>query len=228
MNQQLIWKIQSLWETHSSPQEKSPCSESAFFTRIKKPSEITLGDQTVFTDNYGSYKGLSDKYLLCQNVPIYIFDNHNNALLAFLELKNQTGAPLTVVHIDAHPDDAIYSKNVTDINSENIQEIYKHSRISDFLNCAEKGNLITSPIRITTEAEFQKPYHLPEQPYIVSLDIDIFGPEGAFTNLESKIATIAHYWNHAEAVTIATSPGFIDQETALQLLTIFLTPTTQH
>ena len=61
---------------------------------------------------------------------------------------------------------------------------------------------------------------LPEKPYILSLDIDIFGPEGDFVDLKDKVRAIALAWSGAEAVCIATSPGFIDQEYAKKIISI--------
>lgn len=222
------WNIENLWEKACLKYPKNPefvfdIPEKSWFTHINSLEEIILGDTSVFTDDYGSYPGLKDNYLLTGEKPLYVFDNHNKALMAFAELKEQTKEPLIVVHIDAHPDDAKYEQEEAgEITQDNILEYYEASRISDFLDCAERGGLIHTPLRITTEQGFNEKPVLPATPYVLSLDIDIFGPEGAFTSLESKLETLAFYIHHAAALTVATSPGFIDQEEALELVKIFL------
>ena len=227
MKQELIWKIESLWEqARVSPVQNqltfSP-QENSFFASFSSLDELSLSETIVFTDDYGTYPGLAQDGVFYKKAkPFYVFDNHNKALMAFLEVKNQTRSPLNVIHIDAHPDDAIYPDEVPEITSENISEVYDKSRISDFLDCAQRGSLIKKVTRVTSEGEFSENPALPEGPFILSLDIDIFGPEGAFTSLESKIQTIAHYWNHASAITIATSPGFLEQEDALILIRTFM------
>ena len=75
------------------------------------------------------------------------------------------------------------------------------------------NKLIKNIHRYTKSTDFQK-FKKPKNPYILSLDIDIFGPEGDFVDLESKIKIIAEAWQYADIVCIATSPGFIDQEFA--------------
>jgi len=234
MNQRMKWEIEILWEkacanlsknSKESTQNWTTLSpqENSFFTPAISLDELSLSKEIVFTDDYGEYSGLAqDVVFYKETKPYYIFDNHNKALMAFLEIKNQTSSPLNIVHIDAHPDDAIFSHETKEITDKNILGIYDKSRISDFLDCAQKGNLIKSLKRITTEADFLETPLIPNEPFVLSLDIDIFGPEGAFTSLESKIAIIAHYWKYASAVTIATSPGFIDQENALVLVKVFM------
>ncbi len=223
MTKELLWKIESLWnQYYKKSSTKSPIlSQSSYFIKrgVFNPQKSR---ECVFEDAYGEYYGLKESFFIKTSPPVYIFDNHNKALFPFLEYKNCIKRPISIVHIDAHPDDALVSeKNIPKIDKENIEKVYLGTKISDFLDCGERGNLIKNIQRVTQEKDF---LHNPKPPsqYTLSLDIDIFGPEGAFTSLESKIATIAYYWNKADIITIATSPGFIDQQFAYKIIKILL------
>ena len=85
---------------------------------------------------------------------------------------------------------------------------------------ARNDRFINKIHRYTKSIDFQE-FKKPQNPYILSLDIDIFSPEGDFTDLESKIKIIAQAWRYADAVCIATSPGFIEQDYAHKIIQIF-------
>jgi hypothetical protein len=74
----------------------------------------------------------------------------------------------------------------------------ENSRVSDYLDLAKKTNLIGKIFNITQEKEFEdflqdfsKGKILQKNNFILNLDIDIFGPEGEYVDLELKIKTIA-------------------------------------
>jgi hypothetical protein len=135
-----------------------------------------------------------------------------------------------VVHIDAHPDDAEFEgekKSELDIN--NTQKYISQTRISDFFDAlsgvllggTKQSQYILGDIHRITHSDSLEFFLPPEEPYILSLDIDIFGPEGDFAELHDKVRAIALAWGSADAVCIAMSPGFIDQEFAQEIIKIF-------
>ena len=224
MNEKVLWHIQSLWEEALKKHPKEDTLTQSWDHISQRFTQVThwdpcLSPQPVMSDEAGEYHGLfQDVYLFGTSItPIYIFDNHHKALFAFLDSKENTGQILPVVHIDAHPDDApsAYSEGI--IFEENINKAYSQSRICDFLDTAEKGGLIRETMRVVTSAEFER-FSPPDGPFILSLDIDIFGPEGGYIELDQKIKTIARAWQQAVVITIATSPGFIDQEYAWKII----------
>lgn len=247
MNQKVLWKISSLIE-RAVANEPLPLrrkvlqdwvASTKFFHRVAF-FDPHFSSEPVMHDEAGEYLGLdrdiilaphhvdfarvdnlSDHTATCATPPIYIFDNHHKALFAFLEAKENFGYPLPVVHIDAHPDDALPEFEVPPLTLENIYALYSQSRISDFLEVAERGQIISSVDRIVSSREFEE-YVLPDTPFILSLDIDIFGFEGGYIELEKKVQMITHIWKRASVITIATSPGFIDQEWAWKIIQIFL------
>lgn len=89
---------------------------------------------------------------------------------------------------------------------------------------AQKTNLVGKIFNITQAREFE--WFISEKKIsknsILNLDIDIFGLEGDYVDSELKIEAITKAWKNAKAVVIATSPGYIDQETAKKIIQIFI------
>jgi hypothetical protein len=125
------------------------------------------------------------------------------------------------VHIDAHRDDAVFSRQMaSSISLQNISDEISHCRVSDYLDFAARSGIIGDIYSVTQSFEFES-FHISKKPYILNLDLDIFGEEGSCVPLEDKVEVIAKAWRNAEAVCMATSPGFIDQEAAFFLAELF-------
>ena len=234
MNQKLLWKIEELWKEYYSSQQSvridisnnyNKEGISKYYSHFKKVTkfDFTSSEKPVFTDGYGKYFGL--KY--CQVIEnkgklIYLFDNHNEMIYSLVEIFGSTRHLYDVVHIDAHPDDTEFIEGkIKELNLDNVSNYIYKTRISDFFDAISEVNLIREIYRVThsDNLEFFIP---PENPYILSLDIDIFGPEGEFAEVKDKVRSIALAWGRADAVCIAMSPGFIDQKYAAEIIKIFI------
>ena len=182
--------------------------------------------------------------------PVYLVDNHNKAIFVFFEvidifekLENNFGKKekINIVHIDAHRDDAIFKEKYPEkIDKENINSMIEKTKVSDYLDLATKTGLIGKVLNITQSYEFEefcendnfiiksqkktkkKTIIALKNPYILNLDIDIFGFEGEMVDVELKIKTIKKAWDNAMAVVVATSPGYIKQEKAQKIIEIFM------
>ena len=117
MKQKLLWKIQSLWEQYYQLQKVNILDVSTnyyegisnYYPRFHEVKEFSfdVSEKLVFTDNYGAYFGLKIYQVLQKDgKPWYLFDNHNEIIYPFVEMYEQNKKALTVVHIDAHRDDA--------------------------------------------------------------------------------------------------------------------------
>lgn len=210
------------------------------FTFEKSGDEVFSGEDRSL-ENSGieekGFEGLKKQQLVfCKNKPVYLVDNHNKALFPFLEVSKVFDKNFDVVHIDAHRDDAVFLKDITEfseqkvsgsteIGFDNINWCLDNSRVSDYLDLAKKTGLVRKVFNITQEGEFEGfcgAKSLPSKKFVLSLDVDVFGPEGAYVSTELKIKTIAKAWAGAEAVVLATSPGFINSEYAEGLVKVFL------
>ena len=214
-----------------------------------KSFDFTESQNLVFKDDYGEYSGLKKYQVLEQEGKlIYLFDNHNEMLYPIIEIAQMSGEKYEIVHIDAHPDDAEFQGEKTvEIDLKNIQEYIAKTRISDFFDAISGVSLRGRDQSLNEKSEYKNGSTLvvkqskkligeihrvchsdsfeffvpPENPYILSLDIDIFGPEGDFAEMKDKVRAIAAAWSRADAVCIAMSPGFIDQEYAKNIIQIF-------
>jgi|AntAceMinimDraft_13_1070369.scaffolds.fasta_scaffold05885_2 hypothetical protein len=241
MNKKILWKIEELWNKNersifNNPNQHlnlqklkiknnySDSGVSKYYPRfhLVNSFEFTQGIKNVFEDDYGSYKGLKKLQLIIKDKPIYLFDNHNEMIYPLVEIyESVPKSSLSVVHIDAHPDDALFHgekpKLLTSIGTKNL---ISRTRISDFFDALSETKIINNIYRVTHSDSFEF-FLPPDEPYILSLDIDIFGPEGNFVELKDKVSAIKKAWNGAAVVCIATSPGFIDQDFAREIIEIF-------
>jgi hypothetical protein len=232
----ILWKIEELWKKYYKPMEvsesvrgldisgnyKNGISKYHHRFNLVKDFDFTESQKPVFFDDYGKYNGLKKCQILKRDEKlIYLFDNHNEMLYPLVEISEITKKIHSIVHIDAHPDNAEFQEGKPiDINLQNVQEYIIKTRISDFFDAVSETKMIGNIYSITHSDSFEF-FLPPEEPYILSLDIDIFGPEGNFCELEDKVRAIAVAWARAEVVCIAMSPGFIDQDYAKEIIEIF-------
>jgi len=232
MNKKLLWKIQSMWEEHYIPEITKNYSLvnnylnncSRYYPRFKLTNkfDFDISDVPIFADSYGEYLGLKDLQLMRKNNKYwYLFDNHNEIIYPFIEINEALGEPLTVVHIDAHRDDAKFKgQKAKTITLSESGDYIKKTKISDFFDALSGTKILKEVISITDSSAFNS-FSSPITPYIVSLDIDIFGEEGAFIDLYTKVKVIAEACSGASAICIATSPGFINQKFAQEIIHMF-------
>ncbi len=170
--------------------------------------------------------------------PIYLVDNHNNALFAFYEISKilkeiKNNEKINIIHIDAHRDNAFFQhKYPKEINYKNMDIFLEKTRVSDYLDLAQKTNIIGEILNITQSYEFDNFYKnsnikkkekdILNTNYILNLDIDIFGEEGEMVENDLKINSIKKAWKNALAVVIATSPGYIKSEKAQKMVEFFI------
>lgn len=232
MMKKILWKIEELWSNYYKPTETSLIDisknyllngSSRYYNKFHQVDNLDFNEskKPVFVDDYGDYMGLEKCQVLEKKGKlIYLFDNHNEIIYPIVEIFESTGKKYDVVHIDAHPDDAVFlGKKNNDLNLENVQEYIIQTRISDFFDAIFETSIVGEVHRVTHSDSFEF-FLPPDNPYILSLDIDIFGPEGDFVELKDKVRAIALAWNKADAVCIATSPGFIDQKYAQEIISI--------
>lgn len=233
MYQKFLWKIEELWE--KSKEKTLPSSfdisrnydekgDSLYYPRFVRVQQFDPSPSKipVFSDDYGSYLGLAQCQVLdVRGKLIYIVDNHNEMLYPLVEMRTQKKESFGVVHIDAHNDDALCEQRFEekDFELNSIAKTISRTRISDFFDAISGKGIVSSVYRITDSHSFEN-FILPKDPFFLSLDIDIFGPEGDFVSLESKVNAIRKAWNKAEAICIATSPGFIEQKFAHEIIRI--------
>lgn len=204
--------------------------------QIHHISEIELGTHIVMeeVDQYGksqSHTGLAHVYqLMWHSTPIVIFDNHNHALYFRLTWKqsHNIDGPILLDHIDQHSDlntpDIMLEEHKLD-NEAYIYDYVQHQcQISNFINPFLHCFPETQFQWIKTQDELLDHTHSPWTPYILDIDLDFRAPEMNTSQLHGTIARTQDLISQADLVTIASSPMFIDQSHAIDLLHTLFTP----
>ena len=154
---------------------------------------------------------------------IFIFDNHNHAFFFWMyALKSRAFPPgLTLVHVDQHRD--MREPQIPLIADHwqklSLREAFDYTNfqlnVGNFLKPALALNIFSGVQFIDRTEMFST--HLPDH-FILDLDMDVFSPVMNYIDEEFKIEKIRGYIARADFITISTSPFFMDQKIALQLI----------
>lgn len=153
---------------------------------------------------------------------IVIFDNHNHALYLWASYLLKTHQRLPVIHIDQHSDLATPPTwNIDTIQHTTLEDrkqiAYQIADIGSFIIPAIEWWLICSCEQIRTETKLID-YQLPALPYILDIDLDFWAPEMVNDHIVQTVQKTRDLIRNASFITIATSPGYINQKLALQIL----------
>lgn len=159
------------------------------------------------------------------DTPIYIVDNHNHVLSFRLEhtktLNSQQSkiSTLNILHIDQHSDIKPCSAKCRIQNSEiSIKNfVNEKTNVGNFITAAINSWIINEVIQIRTDYAFQnfQLSTLNSQPFILDIDMDFRQEKDNYTKDFEIIRTLM---KKARMVTIATSPYFLDQNNAIDLI----------
>lgn len=181
-----------------------------------------------------------------KGVPVYIFDEHNHAFFAWCEALTEGNIQResTLIHIDAHSDG--YEPSFFLPPNWNLKQAAEYAQfleIDTFINPAIKLGIVkdihfvehyhnevkaifdynSSKLSVQRSDNYD-PFSFairlqldPRKP-IVDLDLDFFEHNGGYGCEASEIASIRELMSRAGVVTMATSPGFINQHKAIALV----------
>lgn len=158
-------------------------------------------------------------------IPTYIFDNHNHALFFRYRHKKQYEhkedmKPFAVIHIDQHADT---KENINSFNAKyaSPQEVLNFTNIAcnvgNFITSAKEAWIIDEIIQIRTDYALHNIQDIDFLKYNYILDIDVdFREQKKVTPEDVEI--IQTLIKNACLITIATSPYFIDQKRAIEII----------
>lgn len=167
-------------------------------------------------------------------IPIYIFDNHNYALYFWIQQRANNIRPYKVIHIDQHsdlgtpPSPLKMGEWYSPLQNTDIAHHTTHiCNVGNFIRPALDAGIITECIRIKNQYDLEHFFSIKDgwypslqetkKNYILDIDLD-FRASGMDTNLQITIPLVQELIREASLVTIASSPYFLKQTTALQLL----------
>ena len=159
-------------------------------------------------------------YWQVEDKDIFIFDNHNHAF-SFWSFGIKVGLfaeRATLVHVDQHkdtrqPDEYLEKDFWKDTSMAQVCQYANHSlNVGNFIEPALKAGMFNQLIMVDHEQAFEQEI---EEPFIADIDLDIFSPEMNYIPRAKKVQFIRYLIQKSQLITIATSPHFIDQESAI-------------
>ncbi|RMD92600.1 MAG: hypothetical protein D6813_05625 [Calditrichaeota bacterium] len=191
------------------------------------PGQLQTGDEIAFStmenDQEINACGLKHfVYFSRNNRSVFIFDNHNHAFCFWSwGLINRMIPPETLlIHVDSHTDmlNPPFYLVEEDLQTGELQTFFDYTNyvlnIATFIKPALKLKIFSDILVI--DPHLILPDSIPKT-YVLDLDMDIFAntqPEQIEERLQKLIRLLAG----AQFITIATSPGFMDQELAITLI----------
>lgn len=192
---------------------------------------ITL-EEYDFDGNMQTCYGLKNLYkTIWREKPIYIVDNHNHVFYFWYLARSQgiISDDALLYHIDEHADTRDPWEYLLKPDSQDLQKVFEYTNfflnVGNYIIPAEKEWLIWETIQIRSEGALNR-YLSPfgrksskgDRGIILNLDLDFFEPELDFIDYDLKKRVILDIAEKADLITICTSPYFIDQERALEVL----------
>ncbi len=228
----------------SFSRRKSPKLYVPSLKKIENFSEVSLLSSSQekitfqeydFDDVLQTCYGLENLYELeWKWKKVYLVDNHNHVFyfwyLAWKQEIIQDGA--TLYHIDEHADTRDPWEYLAKPDSQDMQKVFDYTNfflnVGNYIIPAEKEGLIWETIQIRGEEALKKYIQTPlsilsweerwNRSIILNLDLDFFESELDFIDYNLKKQVILDIAKKADLITICTSPFFIDQKRALEVL----------
>lgn len=157
---------------------------------------------------------------------IYIFDNHNHALFFWFQefLEGNFDLWIDLVHIDQHTD-MNKNENIILENKEKkdfLKDIFEFTNykcnVWNFILPAKKFGLIWDIIQINSEYSLMNFDFENKKKFILDIDLDFWDPKMWIENIKWTFEIIRKVAKQAKFITIATSPYFLDQKLAINLV----------
>jgi len=155
-------------------------------------------------------------------IPVYIVDNHNHALSFWNEYRLAVWSfeRIVVIHIDQHADTKPNNEEWRMKNWEwNEIENFVNTKtnVGNFITAAINSWIINEVIQIRTDYALQQLWASSFELWANIVDIDVdFRVDKEVT--QEDIQIIRTLIKQAKLVTIATSPYFIDQKRAIEII----------
>jgi len=206
-----------------------------------KISDMEIGTETAFAEigengEIQSFSGLKNFISTTfpsasqRAVPGVIFDNHNHAFYFWHEAWRQgiLKKPTKLIHIDAHTDMKAPSEFLASEDAQDLKKVFEYTNftlnVGNFIIPAIKTGLIDPEVvMVNSAAALEKylPQNIPftkDQSVILDIDLDFWNPELVSVDFSRSREFVQAWLQRADFVTIATSPFFIEQEKALEVL----------
>lgn len=188
--------------------------------------DVQIGDQIVFADedeNGVLQKCTGLKFFvenLWKTIPTVIVDNHNHVFYFWYEALEkgliQPGA--TLIHVDQHKDMRPSPEPYVHTGLESAFHYTNEVvNVGNYIKPAMEEGLIEEVQLVTGEMALDDLSYLGKPNKILNIDLDYFVDE-LEVDFEKAKRFIERHLEETSLVTIATSPFFIDQSKAIEVL----------
>lgn len=188
---------------------------------------VTPGEHVVFED-FDEYDTLQSCEGLAHlvrtelgDVPAVIVDNHNHVLYFWFEAvrKGLLKEGAALIHVDQHRDmrtpERLYEgKSLEDV----FDYVNFHLNVGNYIVPAQKCGLVGQTQFVTSEEALKDLSFEAVPNKILNVDLDFFAPELAYIDFDLARRFIAAHLPTTSLITVATSPFFIEQKRAIEIL----------
>lgn len=202
-----------------------------YVPRLKKISslkEVELGEEVVFCEVVDGEevmcRGLKNiyEYHTKNSRIVYIFGNHNHAFNFWCrEIKRgnlKKGGRL--LHVDQHKDTR--EPDNYDVCIDDLKDVSRYTNevlnVGSFIKPSIKHGIFEDVDIVDSSYGLEREY---DEGYCLDIDLDFFSKDMDYIDFDYKLEKVRSYIEKARIVTIATSPYFIEQDRAVEVLLKF-------
>lgn len=186
--------------------------------------DVQLGQEIVFSEIIDGLEvnvcGLKNfVHMINHDQHVFIFDNHQHAFFCWACLRLKKSDAITLVHVDQHKDTRI-PPSLLNKKDVSLQEIWDYTQyvlnVGNFIPPALSLGWFSSVVQVASKKDFLDMSI--DSTFVLDIDLDIFSPMMSDIEEGLKIKYLRKWIKQAKVVTIATSPFFIEQRKALEIL----------
>lgn len=154
---------------------------------------------------------------------IFIFDNHSHAFFFWVYgvKVGKISKGSVLIHVDEHSD-LREPERYFDLGAEDAIDLraafdYANYEINvgNFIKPALQANIFSHVAVVNSQEAFEQKY---AQGIVLDIDMDIFSKEMDYIPERNKIEKIRELIGLSSFITVATSPYFMEQDRAIQLI----------
>ena len=165
--------------------------------------------------------------------PIFIFDNHNHApVFRYYSIKEFGENSPILIHIDQHSD-CWENKESLEIDDDeyDLEKVFhfynEKCNVWNFIPPSLENGIISDQIQIRSTTALKNLSINKNQNFILDTDLDFCLDWIDGNKIDEEAAKLLkekfnEFWKYALCITIATSPYFLNQEVAIEIIKTIL------
>ncbi len=190
-------------------------------------ADVKAGQDIVFEDfdEHGTLQSCPGLAHLVRadigGVPAVIVDNHNHAFYFWCEAieRGRLERGATLIHLDQHRDTRIPERLYDGKTLEDAFDYTNvHLNVGNYIVPAQRAGLIGEIQFVTSGEALTDVRFVARANKILNIDLDFFAPEMSYIDFDLARRFVAAHLPGTALITVATSPFFIEQDRAIDVL----------